>query len=62
MTTYPATVLLATDGSAHAANARCTAAEISARSGASLHLVRAWDGHSGPIRRRRSVAAAGVER
>jgi nucleotide-binding universal stress UspA family protein len=49
MTTFPATVLLATDGSAHAANARRAAAEISAKSGASLHLVHAWHRRSGPL-------------
>src|SRR5438309_5015709 len=42
MITFPSTVLLATDGSSHGVNARLAAADITARSGASLHLVHAW--------------------
>jgi hypothetical protein len=37
MITFPSTVLLATDGSSHGVNARLAAADITARSGASLH-------------------------
>lgn len=49
MVTFPATVLLATDGSSHSANARRAAAEITTRGGASLHLVHAWHRTGGPL-------------
>jgi hypothetical protein len=42
MITFPSTVLLAADGSSHGVNARLAAADITARSGASLHLVHIW--------------------
>jgi nucleotide-binding universal stress UspA family protein len=42
MISDPTTILLATDGSSQAANARLAAADISSRSGASVHLVSAW--------------------